>query len=198
MPSQASLPEQAAPGEEGVARLDHAELVALGVGQDDVLLLGALPDVEVAGAEPQRRRHRVLLVGAAGAGQVKVHAVRPHLLRAARDEPEAELGVLARQERTTGVLDDRPAEHAGPELRQASRVVRIEGHRQHSREHHRTVDTGQQDNKVISREGGIASGAGRVLAVARQISAEQPITGPQRLKAWRPSACPRDLGRWVR
>jgi hypothetical protein len=121
----------------------------------------------------------VLLVGAAGAGQVKVHAVRPHLLRAARDEPEAELGVLARQERTTGVLDDLPAEHAGPELRQASRVVRIEGHRQQPREHHRTVDTGQQDNKAPSRAGRIASGAGRVLTVARQISAEQPITGPQ-------------------
>src|SRR5207253_1551223 len=147
------LPEQAAPGEEGVARLDHAELVALGVGQDDVPLLGALPDIEVAGAEPQRRRHRVLLVGAAGAGQVQVHAVRPHLLRAARDEPEGELGALARQERTTGVLDELAAEHAGPELRQASRVVRIEGHRQGSREHHRTVDTGQRDNKAPSRAG---------------------------------------------
>ena len=110
-------------------------------------LLGALPDVEVAGAEPQRRRHPVLLVGGAGAGQVKVHAVRPRLLRAARNEPEAELCVVAGQERTPGVLDDLPAEQTGPELRQASRVARIEGHRQHSREHHRTVDTGQQDNK---------------------------------------------------
>src|SRR6478672_3971568 len=35
------LAEEPAPGEVGVARLDHAELVALGVGQDDVALLGA-------------------------------------------------------------------------------------------------------------------------------------------------------------
>ena len=54
----------------------------------------------------------------------------------------------AGQERTTDVLHDLPVEHAGPELRQASRVVRIEGHRQQSREHHRTVDTGRQDNKA--------------------------------------------------
>ena len=137
---------------------DQAELVALGVGQDDVALFGALPDVEVAGAEPQRRGHRVLLVGAAGAGQVKVHAVRRHLLRAARDEPEAELGVLAGQERTAGVLDDLPAEHVGPELRKASGVARIEGHRQQSREHHRTVDGGQHDNKntAPSRTGCVA------------------------------------------
>jgi hypothetical protein len=90
----------------------------------------------------------VLLVGEAGTGQVKVHAVRPHLLGIARDEPEAELSILAGQEYTTCVLHDLPVEHAGPELRQASRVVRIEAHRQQSRKHHRTVDTGRQDNKA--------------------------------------------------
>ena len=87
-------------------------------------LLGALPDVDVAGAELQRRRHRLLLVGGAGAGQVEVYAVRPHLLRAARDEPKAELRVVAGQNRTIDVLDDLSAEHTGPELRDTSRVVR--------------------------------------------------------------------------
>src|SRR3954449_5976340 len=36
------LAEEAAPGEVGVARLDHAVRVALGIGQDDVALLKAL------------------------------------------------------------------------------------------------------------------------------------------------------------
>ncbi|BFU43131.1 hypothetical protein KRMM14A1004_13680 [Krasilnikovia sp. MM14-A1004] len=89
-------------------------------------LLGALPDVEVASAEPQRRLDRVLLVDVAGAGQVEVHGVQPPLLRMARDESEAQLGILAVQERTTGVLADLPAEQTGPELGQASHVVRIE------------------------------------------------------------------------
>ena len=130
MPLAGELPEEPAPGEVGVARLDHAELVALGVAQDDVPLLGALPDVEMAGTEPQRRRHRLLLVVGAGAGEVEVNAVRSRLLRLARDEPEAELRVVTGQERTTGVLDDFPAEDPRPELRQTSGVVRVEGHRQ--------------------------------------------------------------------
>ncbi len=62
------------------------------------------------------------------------------LVRQAPDEPEAKLRVLAGQERTTGVLDQGAPEHAGPELRQASRIVRIEGRFQHSRDHQRTVD----------------------------------------------------------
>src|SRR5690606_10245355 len=70
-PEQADLPgavtgdlaEEAAPVEELVTRLDHAELVTLGVGQDDVPLLGTLPDVDVAGAELERSLHRLLLVG---------------------------------------------------------------------------------------------------------------------------------------
>ncbi|GAB3332733.1 hypothetical protein GCM10027452_06100 [Micromonospora halotolerans] len=113
-------------------------------------LLGALPDVEVAAAELQRRRHRVLLIVGPGAGQVEVDAVRPHLLRVARDEPEADLRVIAGQEHSTGVLDDLPAEQPGPEPRQASRIVRIEGHRQRSRKHPCTVETRQLDNKAVS------------------------------------------------
>ena len=55
-----------------------ANLQALGVQTGDhVALLGALTDITMAGAAAQCRRHRVLLVGATGAGQVQVHEVRP-------------------------------------------------------------------------------------------------------------------------
>ncbi|GAA4578855.1 hypothetical protein GCM10023176_55550 [Micromonospora coerulea] len=106
-----------------------------------MLVLGSLPNVEVAATKLQRHRHRVLLVVEIGAGQVQVHAVRSESARAARNEPKTELCVLARQKRTGGILDDLPAEQSGPELRRTSRVVRLEGQCQQSRMHHRTVDT---------------------------------------------------------
>ena len=46
----------AAVGEEVVARLDDAELVALGVGEHDVPLLGQLADVDVPATEGERPR----------------------------------------------------------------------------------------------------------------------------------------------
>src|SRR5271166_6213392 len=54
--------DEPAVGEEAVARLDDAELVALGVCEHDMALLRALADVDVPGAESQRPRHRLLLV----------------------------------------------------------------------------------------------------------------------------------------
>jgi len=72
------------------------KLVASRVGQHDVPVLGSLPDVDVAGTEPDRRGHRVPLVVEVGAGQVQVHPVRAELAGAARYEPQAELGVPAR------------------------------------------------------------------------------------------------------
>lgn len=87
--------------------------------------LGALSDVEVAGADPQRICHRVLLVRWAGAGEVEMHAVRPHLVRVAGNEPEAELGVVAGHERPTGYLDSVTVEQSRPELRQLSGVLGV-------------------------------------------------------------------------
>ncbi|GHJ56351.1 hypothetical protein Nm8I071_56580 [Nonomuraea sp. TT08I-71] len=114
-------------------------------------LLGALPNVEVTSAEPQRRRHRLLLVVKAGAGQMEMHAVRPHHLRAATGEPETELGSVSRQEHTTGVLEDLPAEYAGPELRHAVRIARIQRHREKSRAHRPTLGVGRQgDNALLT------------------------------------------------
>jgi hypothetical protein len=135
------LTEQTAPGEVGVAGLDHAEPIAGGIGQDDVPFLRSLSHVEMAATKLQRRRHGVLLIVEIGAGQVQVHAAGSELAGAARNEPETELGVLARQKHTHGILDDLPAEQSGPEPRRTSRVVRLEGHRQQSRTHHQTVDT---------------------------------------------------------
>lgn len=105
-------------------------------------VLEALPEVEVTGAELQRRRHRLLLVVSAGAREMEVHAVRPHRLRAASDEAKAQLRVLTRQKCTTRVLGNLTAEHIGPELNQTSRVVRVEGHCLQSRKHARTIDAG--------------------------------------------------------
>ncbi|GAB3173952.1 hypothetical protein GCM10027259_13100 [Micromonospora palomenae] len=106
-----------------------------------MLVLRSLPDVEVAATKLERHRHRVLLLIEIGAGQVQMHAVRPELARAARNEPKTELRVLARQKRPGGVLDDLPAEQSRPELRRASRVVRLEAQCLQSRTHRQTVDT---------------------------------------------------------
>src|SRR3954454_24920051 len=54
--------DESAVGKEVVPRLDDAELIALGVGEDHMALLGALTDLDVPGAESQRPRHRLLLV----------------------------------------------------------------------------------------------------------------------------------------
>ena len=111
----------------------------LGIGQHDVSLFRELSDVEMAGAELERRRDGVLLVAGAGAGQVEVHSVQADLLRAARDKPQAELGVGRGQQRTPGVVEDLPSQDTRPETRQAGRVVRIEGQGQQSGGHPRTL-----------------------------------------------------------
>ena len=54
--------EASAAGEEGVVRLDDAELVAFGVGEHDVSVVGTLTDVDVAGAELDQPRDRFRLV----------------------------------------------------------------------------------------------------------------------------------------
>ena len=95
-------------------------------------LLRELTDVEVAGAELEGRRDGVLLVVGGGAGEVEVHPVAADLLRVRRDEPEAHLGVVARQQGAAGLLDHLPTEQARPELRQPGGVVRVEGQRQQS------------------------------------------------------------------
>src|SRR5262245_16006954 len=62
-------------GEEVVARLDDAELVALGVGEHHMQGIGTLPDVEVPATELERPRHGGLLLRWRGTGEIEVHPV---------------------------------------------------------------------------------------------------------------------------
>ena len=133
-------PDGAASGEEGAARFDHAELVSAGVSQDHMPLVGVLTDIEVTTAELERLRHRPLLVVVAGAGQVKMHAVRSDPFSTTGSESEAELGGVAGQHHANSGLYDLPNEHGGPELRYTSRLVRVEGHGHQARGHGATIE----------------------------------------------------------
>lgn len=62
-------------------------------GQYDVSLFRELSDVEVAGAELECRRDRVLLVGGAVAGSIEVYPVRTNPLSSARRELQTDLGI---------------------------------------------------------------------------------------------------------
>ena len=87
---------ESAVGEETVARLDDAELVALGVCEHDVRRLGTLANLDVPPAEFERPRHRLLLVREGGARQIEVHLVLPDLLLLSWEKPDPEAGVIAR------------------------------------------------------------------------------------------------------
>ena len=107
VPSQLIAPMNPAVGEEVVARLDDAELVALGIGEHDVALLRALADVDVPGAELERPRHRGLLVLRRRARQVEVDLVLADLLPLGRLEVDPEPGAISRQDRdvVVGVVE---------------------------------------------------------------------------------------------
>ena len=137
-PVAGQLAEEATAGEEAVARLDDAELVALGVGEHHVALLRELSDVEVPGAEAERPSHGRLLVGEGGARQVEVDLVRAGLRLVGRQRT----GSGSRWRRSAGaravaVVDQLPAQQAGPEAREAragrSHRCRARGGEQSSR-----------------------------------------------------------------
>jgi hypothetical protein len=119
-------PDEPAVRQERVARLDHAELVALGVGEHHVALLRALTDVDVPGAEREGPRDRALLVVERGAREVEVHPVLLRLRLPGRDEPHGEPGVLGGQEpgAAVPVVGHLPAQETGPEPREEQRGVR--------------------------------------------------------------------------
>ena len=123
--------DESAVGEEVVARLDDAELVAFGVCEHNMTLLRALTNVDVPGAESERPRHRLLLVLEGRARQIEVHLVLAGLLLLGWKKSDPEPGVIARQERNAvvGVVGHLPAQDAGPEARETERVVRIEAER---------------------------------------------------------------------
>ncbi len=74
-PVARDLAERPAPGEEGIARRDHAQRVALGVDQHDVTLLRALTDVQVITSEPYDAPHDRPLLHRVGAGEMEVQPV---------------------------------------------------------------------------------------------------------------------------
>src|SRR3954467_10899515 len=98
-------------GEEGVVRLDDAELVAFGVCEHNMTLLRALTNVDVPGAELERPRHRLLLVLEGRARQIEVHLVLAGLLLLSWKKSDPEPGVIARQERNAvlGLVGHLPA-----------------------------------------------------------------------------------------
>src|SRR5258708_5157052 len=145
--------DESAPGEEVVARPDDAELVAFGAREHDMTLLRALATVDVPGAEPERPRHRLLLVLLGGARQIEVHLVLAGLLLLSWKKSDPEPGVIARQERSAvlgAVAGHLPAQDPGPEARETERVVRIEAEREqmtsHCAPHLRSADSEQESN----------------------------------------------------
>src|SRR5215468_6391415 len=123
-----NLGQESAAGQELVARLYDAELIAFGVCQHDVTLLRALADIDVAAAELQRPRHRLLLVLEGCARQMEVNLVLASLLRLRSRESGPEAGVIGRQDRAAAfvILSDIPAQEATPEPGQRQRVERID------------------------------------------------------------------------
>ena len=87
-------PDEPAVGEEVVARLDDAELVAFGVGEHHMTLLRALADIDVPCAEGQRPGHRLLLVLHGVTGQIEVHPVLHELALLGRQKTDPEPGVV--------------------------------------------------------------------------------------------------------
>src|SRR5207237_10543230 len=72
--------ETSAVSEEGVVRLDDAELVALGVGEHDMIVVWALTDINVAGPELDQSLDRLPLVLDGRACQMELDAILARLL----------------------------------------------------------------------------------------------------------------------
>src|SRR5262245_33908323 len=123
-----NLCEEPAVGEEAVAGLDDAELVAFGIGEYHMAFIRALTNVQVPAAESERPGHRLLLVLQRSARQMEVHMVLASLRLLGGREPHPEPGVIARQNRhaIAQVVRHLPAQDSSPEPSKTERVVRIE------------------------------------------------------------------------
>src|SRR5215203_4228706 len=139
--------DKAAAGKKVVPRLDHAELISLGVSQHHMSVLGPLTDVDMPGGQPERPRHGLLLVLNRRARQIKVDPVLTDLLLLSRLKPDPEPDAIARREddAVVGVVDDLPAPDAGPKAREPEHIVRIEAERdevqRHPAPHLRSADS---------------------------------------------------------
>jgi hypothetical protein len=131
--------ETSAVSEEGVVRLDDAELVAFGVGEHDMLVVWALTDVDVAGAEVDQPLDCFHLVIDGRARQIEMDAILARLLLRNRREFDTEPCVIRRHETDLirGLVIDIPVQSDSPEARETERIVRIEAESDEPRSHPR-------------------------------------------------------------
>jgi DNA-binding transcriptional regulator YiaG len=146
-------------------------------------LLRALANVDVPGSEPERPRHRLLLVLQGRARQIEVHLVLAGLLLLGWKEPDPEPGVIARQQRNAvlGVVGHLPAQHAAPEARETDRAVGIKAEREqvtrHSAPHLRSADLEPQTGHRLLDEHTDAETAEQLNAAGHRSGEGKPFTG---------------------
>ena len=110
------------------SRADDATRTLLG-GQCGWTFVWALTDVDVAGAELDQPRDRLLLVIDGRALQIEMETVLPRRLPLRdRQEVDPESRVIRRHETNfiLGLVVYLPAQRGGPEARETERIVRIE------------------------------------------------------------------------
>ena len=129
--------EASAVGEEGVVRLDDAELVAFGVGKHDMRFVLALTDVDVAGTELDQPSNRVHLVIDGRSRQIEMDAVLASLLVGDQQEADPESVAIRRHEldRIMGRVRCLPVQGTGPEARETERIVCVEAEGDEPRRH---------------------------------------------------------------
>jgi hypothetical protein len=129
--------DMVAAGEEVVARPDQAELVAFGVGEHDVALVGRLPDVDVPTAQLDQPGGRISLTVDRGGRQVEVDPVLAGLPLRDGLEEDPEFGAIGRHQAqlTVGCFVERPVQRLGSEPRETGRIVRVEAQGDQPRRH---------------------------------------------------------------
>ena len=93
-----------------------------------MIVVWALTDVDVAGAELDQPLDRLLLVIDGRGRQIEMDAILARLLLRDRQEHDPESGAIRRHETDLimGLVVDLPAQRLGPEARKTERIVRIE------------------------------------------------------------------------
>ena len=112
--------------DERLFRADHAELVALRVGQYNPGLCASLPDVDPAGSESQEALDLLVAILGAG-GHVEVHAVLDGLWIGDRHKAHSDGRILVGTDDDLAFTlgRDLPAERLGPEPGQRRQVVGV-------------------------------------------------------------------------
>lgn len=108
-------------------RLDDAEFVPLGIGENDMALVFPLTDVHMACTRPNHSGDEILLVLDRCRGQIEMDVVLSGLRVLCRLEDDDEASVVDWDQRGIAIgFTDLPAQRLGPELRHELRIVGIE------------------------------------------------------------------------